>query len=416
MSRSQTKQKKSSAAKNVAIFFIVFIILEGLIVFGLSKLFKNEDSVVSLGGYSFYLMDSDNMAPDSPKNSLVIAANGVPSPDKTGYAVLCKNVKGEGTTVGWLLDVSSKGDTVDGVVYTVYQNSAPDKHYDLKSDDIIGIATSYYMTAGKIISFVVTPFGMAICIAAPLVLLVVIELIMAIARRSDDDDDYDDDDEDYDDDGDENVTLDDFLYGGENDEVYTSEKPKDTYQEEFEDKYASMMRRTERPAPAPAPVYEEPEQPAEEPVYEEPEQPVQPVQTEEPAPAPVQTEEPAEEPAEEAKPEIDPAYYERASKMIDEAVTTKEEPQEAPAEEPAPAPAPEKKPEPARRPRPANGQPPRKRPPQHGARPAGARRPAQHRPANRPAAPRQDANAALAQLMKMMEEEQNKLKDQNKDK
>lgn len=125
MSRSQTKQKKSSAAKNVAIFFIVFIILEGLIVFGLSKLFKNEDSVVTIGGYSFYLMDSDNMAPDSPKNSLVIAAEGVPSPDKTGYAVLCKNVGGEGTTVGWLLDVSSKGDTVDGVVYTVYQNSAP---------------------------------------------------------------------------------------------------------------------------------------------------------------------------------------------------------------------------------------------------------------------------------------------------
>ena len=373
MSRSQTKQKKSSAAKNVAIFFIVFIILEGLIVFGLSKLFKNEDSVVTIGGYSFYLMDSDNMAPDSPKNSLVIAAEGVPSPDKTGYAVLCKNVGGEGTTVGWLLDVSSKGDTVDGVVYTVYQNSAPDKHYDLKSDDIIGIATSYYMTAGKIISFVATPFGMAICIAAPLVLLVVIELIMAIARRSTDDD-YDDDDEDYDDEGDENVTLDDFLYGGENDEVYTSEKPKDTYQEEFEDKYASMMRKTERPAP----VYEEPEQPVEEPVYEEPAQPVQPVQTEEPAPAPVQ--------------------------------------QEAPAEEPAPAPAPEKKPEPAHRPRPANGQPPRKRPPQHGARPAGAHRPAQHRPANRPATPRQDANAALAQLMKMMEEEQNKLKDQNKDK
>ena len=138
--------------------------------------------------------------------------------------------------------------------------------------------------------------------------------------------------------------------------------------------------------------------------------------TEEPAPAPVQQEAPAEEPAVEAKPEIDPAYYERASKMIDEAVTTKEEPQEAPAEEPAPAPAPEKKPEPAHRPRPANGQPPRKRPPQHGARPAGAHRPAQHRPANRPATPRQDANAALAQLMKMMEEEQNKLKDQNKDK
>lgn len=269
MSKSQTKQKKSSAAKNVAIFFIVFVILEGLIIFGLSRLFKNEDTVVKLGGYSFFLMDSDNMSPDAPKESLVIASNGTPSTDKIGYPMLCRNVGNQGTTVAWLKEIGSKGDTVDGVVYTVFQNSDNTVTYDLSSSDIVGIATSYYMTAGKIVSFVITPFGMGICIIAPLVLLVLIELIMAIARRSRDDD-YDDDDEYDDEDEEDGVTLDDFLYGGENDDVYVGGKPKDTYEEEFEDKYASMMNRQTEPA-KPAydePVYEEPVY--EEPVYEEP--------------------------------------------------------------------------------------------------------------------------------------------------
>ncbi|MGN0633844.1 MAG: hypothetical protein ACI4JW_08235 [Oscillospiraceae bacterium] len=404
MGRSTTKQKKSSAGKNIAIFFIVFVILEGLLFFGLSKVFKNEDSVVKIGGYSFYIMDSDHMGKDAPKKSLVIASNGTPGKDKLGFAVLCKNVGKEGTTVAWLYDISSKGDTVDGVVYTVYQESAPSQMYDLKSDDIIGIATSYYITAGKIISFVTTPFGMGVCVGAPLVLLILIELIIAIARRSDDDDYDEDDDDEYDDD--ENVTLDDFLYGGENDEVYTTSKPKDTYEEEFEDKYASMMN-TAQPMTTGhvmqpiKPVFDEPDEQETE-AFEQPEEPVY----EQPAPAPV-SEQPAPAPVEEPKPEIDPSYYEKASKLIDEAAA------ETPAEEEIPAPQPtsepQRRPKPANRPASAQHRPnaQRRRPPQNGAPRRNPNAP-QRRP--RPQVQAQDANAALEQLMKMMEEEQNKLK------
>lgn len=397
MSKSQTKQKKSSAAKNVAIFFIVFVILEGLIIFGLSRLFKNEDTVVKLGGYSFFLMDSDNMSPDAPKESLVIASNGTPSTDKIGYPMLCRNVGNQGTTVAWLKEIGSKGDTVDGVVYTVFQNSDNTVTYDLSSSDIVGIATSYYMTAGKIVSFVITPFGMGICIIAPLVLLVLIELIMAIARRSRDDD-YDDDDEYDDEDEEDGVTLDDFLYGGENDDVYVGGKPKDTYEEEFEDKYASMMNRQTEPA---KPAYDEPVY--EEPVYEEP-------VYEEPVAEPDYEETAVEEAIPEEKPQIDQSYYERASKMIDDAVAVKAEEPEVAVAAPVSEPETESRPQRSAQHRPQSGQ--RRRPPQSGAR----RRPANGQSRPGPAAgQRQNANAALEQLMKMMEEEQNKLKEQNKD-
>ena len=48
---SATKQK-SSAGKNVLIFFIVFIILEMLIVVGVGRVFKNKNVTPSIAGYS----------------------------------------------------------------------------------------------------------------------------------------------------------------------------------------------------------------------------------------------------------------------------------------------------------------------------------------------------------------------------
>lgn len=256
---SKTKQRKSTAGKSIAVFFIVFIILEGLIIFGLKSVFKTEDSVPTFGGYGFFLMDSDNMSPSVPKNTLVISVIGTPGADKISNAVLCKNVGDEGTTVAWLNEIGSKGDKVNGVVYTVLQDNVSGadseggvRYYDVESSDVIGVATSHYITAGKIISFVITPFGIAICLAVPLVMLVLLELVVAVTNRSDDDSYEPEDygrDERYDGmrqsrrDGQQsgNVALDDFLYGGNGDDGYGNMKPHADYAEEFD---------TGRPAPA----------------------------------------------------------------------------------------------------------------------------------------------------------------------
>lgn len=428
------KQKRSSAGKNIAVFFIVFVILEALLILGIRYVFKTEDSVPKLGGYSFYVMDSANMEKDIPRDALVIAENGTPSTDKRGYAVVAKNVGNEGTTVAWLYDIGSKGDTVDGVVYTVYQESAPDKMYDLESKDIIGVTASYYMTAGKIISFVRTPFGMVICLAAPIVLLIFLELIVSIASRSKYDE-YEDEDEDLEEQvrrrraEKENVTLDDFLYGGQDDDVYTSDKPAESYEEEFEDKYASLLDNKEK---TPEIDFSEPAPAAEQVVRQAPPQRPQPEPAPEPQPEFVPEPEPVQEaPAEPADQNVDPSYYERASKMIDDAVQQKMNTQDfeavkseavQPAAAPAPAPAAEPAQAPAERPqrppqqrrrRPEGQRPAGHRPRPDGSRPAQRRRPANRRP--RPIPPHQDANATLEQLMKLMEAEQQKLKDQSGD-
>ena len=293
---SATKQK-SAAGRNVAVFFIVFIILELLVLFGVSRVFKNKDVTPSLAGYSMYIMDSDAMGKEVPKGSLVIAANGAPSVEGIGKAILAEEVPGIGTSVFWLRDVSTSAD-LNSVVYTVYQEKNSTKFYQLTRTKIVGIASSYYVTAGKIITFMTSQFGRIALIAAPLFLFVFLELIIMIVNHARNSDDDDEDEDDYDDEDEEPVKLDDFLFGGENDEKLIEDSIRHGEAAIAEDSDISFEsnEEPEEPAPAPAAPIKEPE----------PEPVVRTVKHEE-TPAPDAK----------TKPDIDPSYYEKAAKLID---------------------------------------------------------------------------------------------------
>lgn len=270
---AKTKQK-SSAAKNVAIFFVVFIILEAAILFGVSRVFKNKDVTPSFAGFSMYIMDADSMGDSVPKGALVIAANGSPSSNNIKNAVLAENVPGIGTSVFWLAGVSSKGEGVDGVVYTLCQEKNINKTYEVDSKNVVGVASSYYLTAGKVLGFITTKFGMAVCVIIPLFLLVLIELIIAIATHSGTDDD-EDEDEDDEDEEEVTVTLDDVLFGPENEKALHKKRAEEHEKE--------MQTMTETDDTAKQDVLDEQEQ--------------------------------KEEPAKQA--DIHPSYYEKAAEIVD---------------------------------------------------------------------------------------------------
>ena len=205
---STTKQK-SSAGKNVLVFFIVFIIFEMLIIFGISQIFKNKDSAPSLMGYSFYIMNNSNMGDEIPQGTLVVSAEGIPTFEDAGKAYLCRNVEGEGTGIFRLSSVVSEKAGKDGVIYKFYQNNDKTKFYDVKSDDIVGNATVHFVGLGKAITFVKSKFGMIVCAAVPLVILLVLEIIIAFATHKPKEDYEEDDDEPK-----QERELDDFLFGG----------------------------------------------------------------------------------------------------------------------------------------------------------------------------------------------------------
>lgn len=334
---SATKQK-SSAGKNVLIFFIVFIILEMLIVVGVGRVFKNKNVTPSIAGYSLYIMNGDGMGDRVPDGALVITSNMTPSTDKIGEAVVCENVPDIGTSVFWLYDITSTDDN-NGVVYTVYQEKDPAKLYEISSKNVVGVASTYYMTAGKVLTFMSSTFGMIVCAVVPIFLLVVIELIIAIATHSSDDEEEDDDEQEPA----ESVTLDDFLFGGENEGEQIAKHRKHV------DDEIAFHHKAEPEGEEKAETEE---------VIEEVEEVEETI-----------FERPAEK---EERAEIDRSYYERASQLLDEAASTED----------TVAPEPEKKPVP------------------------------KAKPVAKPAQQTKTASASLEELMKLMEQEQEKLKKQ----
>ncbi|MBR6044112.1 MAG: hypothetical protein IKP47_00605 [Ruminococcus sp.] len=377
---SVTKRKKKSG-KGVAIFFIVFIILEGLLIFGLSRVFKNKDVTPSIAGYSMYIMDGDAMGDAVPKGSLVIAANGAPSVEGIKKAVLAEEVPGVGTSVFWLADVTTSTD-LQGVVYKVFQEKNPTKIYELTTKNIVGTATSYYQTAGKIITFMTSKFGIIALLAAPLFLLVLIELIIMIINHTSDDDE--DEDEDEDDDTEQPVKLDDFLFGGEGDKKMIEDsvnraeeagrsatknstkapKASGTVKSvrssgpDFDDDLdlaAAKAEKERRKAAARARAEAEAaamaaEQEADKPVKAAEKSAAKAEET-----VKETVTETVSKASDEVKPTIDPSYYEKASRLIDgseaESAPAEEAVKETVKEAVKPAKAPEKKPAEAPKPK-----------------------------------------------------------------
>ena len=381
--------KRSSAGKNVLVFFIVFMILEMLIIFGVGKVFKNKDVTPSVLGYSLFITKEDLLKSDPnggvvvavPKNVLIIASNGVSEPkNNISKAILCENVESEGTGVYWLVDVVEKEKGKDGVDFIVANGG---KDYRIDKSDAIAVCGSYFITAGKVINFVTQKFGMICCAVVPLFLLVLIELIIAIATHSPEEDEEEEDEEE----GEKNVQLDDFLFGGKNESEQIAKRRKkpsfDEFDEDEDDEDEISVRKASKPAhtadeldfdigvrkttKAPTTIPDiqgfapqAPQHPATEPDFDPREFfGVQPNNNPAPAPAPVQ-----DNGSLRLK---DDEYYEKASQLVEGG--------EAPVR-------------PARRPA---GQRPRRRRPVSSANGA-------------------DSGASLEDLMKLMEEEQNKLK------
>ena len=238
--------KKSSAGKNVLVFFIVFMILEMLVIFGIGKVFKNKDVTPSVMGYSLFMTKEDLVqnGPEGPivavpKNVLVIASDGLPDPKgKIGCAILCEDVDDVGTGVFWLADLQSK-DEENGVDYIVTNGS---QGHVIRSGNIVGVCASYFVTAGKVINFVTQKFGMICCAVVPLFLLVLIELIIAIANHSPEE--YEEDDEDAEE-GERSVELDDFLFGGkgETEQIAKRRKKQPSFEEDDEDEEELTVRK-----------------------------------------------------------------------------------------------------------------------------------------------------------------------------
>lgn len=174
------RTKKRNLGRTVWIFFIVIIliIIAGLIV--TSMIFKNSDVTPSAFGYSVYVMDEEGMGEAVPEGSLVIAKNYSPSAEDIGDAILCENVEGYGTAVLRLADIIPNTKTV---VYQAFFDNDPERLIDIPAKNLVGQAVSFDRTAGAVIRFITSYQGMATLVVVPILILLVCELIIGMYSK-----------------------------------------------------------------------------------------------------------------------------------------------------------------------------------------------------------------------------------------
>ncbi|MCM1024677.1 MAG: hypothetical protein NC395_11570 [Prevotella sp.] len=181
MSRSRSAEKKVSAVSVIEIIFIVILILIMVFMLALNFLFKKNNEAASIFGYSFYNTKAVNMLPDFPKNTVVIAKASEKKNIKENSVILCKI--GETTA---LIRVTEVGQDDGGkLYYRVKFDTAPAKDaVPIGEDAVIAKAMWQINGLGAFLDFAKSTVGVVIAVVIPLIFIIAIQVsrILGIKR------------------------------------------------------------------------------------------------------------------------------------------------------------------------------------------------------------------------------------------
>lgn len=179
---SQAK-KKISAASVVEIILIVLLVLVMLVMLSFNFLFKKDGAAASLFGYSFYNTKAVNMLPDFPKDTVVIAKKSEIANIKENSVILC-NI-GEHTTLIRVVEKQQK----DGKNYYVVKfDTAPSNEaVTIDEDAVIAKAVWQINGFGSFLNFATSTVGIIIAVVIPLIFIIAIQVarILGIRRLED---------------------------------------------------------------------------------------------------------------------------------------------------------------------------------------------------------------------------------------
>lgn len=180
MSRSKSAEKKVSAASVIEIIFIVILILVMVSMLALNFLFKKNNEPASIFGYSFYNTKAVNMLPDFPKNTVVIAKASEKASIKENSVILCKF--GESTA---LIRVTEVGQKEDGKpYYKVKFDTAPAKDaVPIDEDAIIAKAMWQINGLGSFLEFATSAVGIIIAVVIPLIFIIAIQVARVLGIK-----------------------------------------------------------------------------------------------------------------------------------------------------------------------------------------------------------------------------------------
>lgn len=183
MSRTISREKKISAASVVEIIFIVILVLVMAVMLAFNFLFKKGDAGASFLGYNFYNTKAVNMLPDFPKNTVVIAKASEKENIRANSVILCEI--GERTALIRVVNIQEE----DGKTYYVVKfDTAPSNEtYRVESDAVIAKAMWQINGLGSFLEFATSAVGIVIAVVIPLIFIIAIQVsrVLGIKRLED---------------------------------------------------------------------------------------------------------------------------------------------------------------------------------------------------------------------------------------
>lgn len=180
MSRSKSAKKSVSAASVVEIIFIVILILAMAVMLGFNFLFKKGGAGASIFGYSFYNTKAVNMLPDFPKNTVVIAKASEKKNIRENSVILCEI--GEHTTLIRVVRIMEEEGSTFYVVK--FDTSPSNETFRVEEDAVIAKAMWQINGMGSFLDFATSAVGIIIAIVIPLIFIIAIQVarILGIKR------------------------------------------------------------------------------------------------------------------------------------------------------------------------------------------------------------------------------------------
>ena len=183
MSRTISREKKISAASVVEIIFIIILVLIMAIMLGFNFIFKKEGSNTSFLGYSFYNTKAVNMLPDFPKNTVVIAKESEIKNIKENSVILCRF----GESIA-LIRVIEVGEENGKTYYRVkFDTASANNAVRIESDAVIAKAMWQINGLGSFLEFATSAVGIIIAVVIPLIFIIAIQVsrVLGIKRLED---------------------------------------------------------------------------------------------------------------------------------------------------------------------------------------------------------------------------------------
>lgn len=175
--------KDRGAGSVIKIILIVFLSIIILLSVVINIMFFKNDKVVHFMGKQFYLIQTEEMAPEIPSRTLVVSTSNKSNEYSVNDAIIYRHTYGNDSSmaVAWVTEIVSEEGTT---FYKTKSVSSVNTFSDVvEAEDVVGKYQQHSKGMGLVISNVKSIPGIVLTLILPCVLLIVVIMVAGARNR-----------------------------------------------------------------------------------------------------------------------------------------------------------------------------------------------------------------------------------------